>query len=92
MVPANLEVPQMVSRSSGVLPNFLCDNSKYLLGIDKEGSSGRDRECFEAAKELHIKYLQDVHNETATAVKKFFRNGIRIKRENARKLIRYGMK
>ena len=72
MVPANLEVPQMVSRSSGVLPNFLCDNSKYLLGIDKEGSSGRVRECFEAAKELHIKYLQDVHNETATAVKKFF--------------------
>ena len=55
MVPANLEVPQMVSRSSGVLPNFLCDNSKYLLGIDKEGSSGRVRECFEAARELHIK-------------------------------------
>ena len=72
MVPANLEVPQMVSRSSGVLPNFLCDNSKYLLGIDKEGSSGRVRECFESAKELHIKYLQDVHNETATVVKKFF--------------------
>ena len=54
------------------MPNFLCDNSKYLLGIDKEGSSGRVRECFEAAKELHIKYLQDVHNETATAVKNFF--------------------
>lgn len=72
MVPANLEVPQMVSRSSGVLPNFLCDNSKYLLGIDKEGSGGRVGECFEAARELHIKYLQDVHNETAVAVKNFF--------------------
>lgn len=72
MVPSNLEVPQMVSRSSGVLPNFLCDNSKYLLGIDKDGSSGRVRECFEASRELHLKYLQDVSCETADAVKEFF--------------------
>ena len=26
-------VPQMVSRSSGIKANFLCDNAKYILGI-----------------------------------------------------------
>ena len=31
-VPANLVVPEMVTRSSGVAANFLCDNSKYMLG------------------------------------------------------------
>lgn len=29
-VPRNLVVPQMVSRSSGISANFLCDNSSYL--------------------------------------------------------------
>lgn len=33
-LPKQLRVPEMVTRSSGVNPNFLCDNAKYLLGID----------------------------------------------------------
>lgn len=44
-------VPQMVTRSSGVSSNFLCDNSKYMLGFNKDGSSKRVLECFQAAKE-----------------------------------------
>ena len=38
MVPALLYVPEMVTRSSGVAANFLCDNAKYMLGIDKSGT------------------------------------------------------
>lgn len=72
-VPQNITVPQMVARSSGVSANFLCDNSKYLLGIDKDGSSGRVRECFEAAKKLHLDNLQTGHGEMAEALKAFFR-------------------
>lgn len=34
--PQNLLVPEMVTRSSGVSANFLCDNAKYLLGISQE--------------------------------------------------------
>ena len=34
-VPTSMKVPEMLTRSSGVAANFLCDNSKYLLGIDK---------------------------------------------------------
>ena len=35
-IPSLRTVPQMVSRPSGVSANFLCDNSKYILGIDAE--------------------------------------------------------
>lgn len=66
------EVPEMVSRSSGVSANFLCDNSKYMLGIDSDGSGSRIRECFEAAKKKHLSILTDVHSVAAEAVKNFF--------------------
>ena len=71
-VPKPMKVPEMVTRSSGVAANFLCDNAKYLLGIDKDGTNQRLIQCFEAAKELHLAVLQEVDNEAAQAVKKFF--------------------
>lgn len=71
-VPKALKVPEMVTRSSGVAANFLCDNSKYILGIDGEGASERTVLCFEAAKELHLKILKEVDNEETQAVRKFF--------------------
>ena len=49
-IPKTMKVPQMVTRSSGVAANFLCDNSKYLLGIDAEGTSGWIMDRFLAAK------------------------------------------
>lgn len=71
-VPKRRKVPQMVARSSGVSANFLCDNSKYLLGIDAEGSGKRVKECFKAAKEKHLSILEGVDSELAVAVRKFF--------------------
>ena len=71
-IPQMIEVPEMVSRSSGVSANFLCDNSKYLLGIDKDGTGKRILECFQAAKEKHCNLLEAINNETAVAVKNFF--------------------
>ena len=50
VLPAVKMVPEMVTRSSGISANFLCDNSKYLLGIDAQGTGKRVLECFEAAK------------------------------------------
>lgn len=70
--PAQKSVPQMVTRSSGVAANYLCDNSKYLLGIDKDGSSGRVQDCFLAAKEKHLKLLQNVDSTMANAVRTYF--------------------
>lgn len=71
-VPQPVEVPQMVSRSSGVAANLLCDNSKYILGIDKDGTGKRIMECFQAAKEKHCGLLASAHSEAAVAVKNFF--------------------
>ena len=72
LVPVYRTVPQTVSRSSGVLANFLCDNSKYILGVDTSGNGKRVQECFEASKEKHLKILKSVSGEMAEAIRNFF--------------------
>ena len=71
-LPQQIKVPEMVTRSSGVSANFLCDNSKYILGIDAEGTNQRVRDCFEAAKEKHLSLLRETEGEMAEAVRNFF--------------------
>lgn len=80
-LPQSMEVPETVSRSSGVSANFLCDNSKYILGIDAAGSGMRVLECFEAAKKKHLHILETVETDAAVAVKNFF---LRWNPENAK--------
>ncbi len=72
-VPAEIDVPQMVTRS-GIKPNsnFLCDNAKYFLGLDEKEDSQRARDCFEAAKQKHIEILQNVETPMAKAIVNFF--------------------
>lgn len=72
-IPAVRRVPQMVARSSGVAANFLCDNSKYMLGIDAKGCGGRLRECFEAAGKKHEEILAEAHGRMAEAIRGFFK-------------------
>lgn len=71
-VPQDLTVPQMVSRSSGVSANFLCDHSGYMLGIDNKGKPERSRECFEYAKKKHKDILGNISSPAARAVCRFF--------------------
>lgn len=71
-VPASLAVPEMVTRSSGVAANFLCDNSKYMLGIDAEGVNQRAIDCFQATKEKHQAILQSAHGKAAQAILGYF--------------------
>lgn len=71
-LPQQIKVPEMVTRSSGVSANFLCDNSKYILGIDKDGTNQRVLDCFEAAKEKHLSLLSGIEGEMAQAVRRFF--------------------
>ena len=74
IVPDFRTVPEMVTRSSGVSANFLCDNSKYFLGIDAQGSGTRIQECFQAARKRHLELLRGVEGEMAQAVRLFFEN------------------
>lgn len=75
--PQNLLVPEMVTRSSGVSANFLCDNAKYLLGISQENdekNKKRAEECFLAARDKHLSLLNDAEGEMAKAICLFFQN------------------
>ena len=72
LVPQQMNVPQMVVRSSGISANFLCDNSKYILGIDSTGTSQRIKECFMAARDKHRSILQDSKGRMAKAIIRYF--------------------
>ena len=70
--PRKMELPTAVTRSSGVLPNFLWDNSSYILGVDAKGKPERSRKCFEACAQLHHQLLDDVDTISSRAVRAFF--------------------
>lgn len=70
--PASLIVPEMVTRSSGVSANFLCDNSKYMLGIDVQGTNQRVIDCFQATREKHRSVLENAQGEIARAILAYF--------------------
>lgn len=65
-------VPEMVTRSSCVSANFLCDNAKYFLGIDADGTGQRVIECFQAAKARHLSILKDSESMMAKAICRYF--------------------
>lgn len=71
-LPEIKTLPEPVKRSSGVNPNFLCDNASYLLGVDQKGKPERAKKCFEAAKTLHQKILAGVDSPAAKAVLAYF--------------------
>ena len=72
LAPQPMLLPAPVKRTVGVLPNFLCDNSSYLLGVDNKGKPQRTLECFYACKALHKKLLEGVNSPAAQALLAFF--------------------
>ena len=62
-------VPDGGIRANGIKPYFLCDNQKYILGFDD-----KDSKYFSACKALHQEILENVDNDYAKAVLKFFEN------------------
>ena len=71
-ISETLCVPEMVTRSSGVSANFLCENAKYFLGIDADGTGQRVIECFQAAKARHLSILKDSESMMAKAICRYF--------------------
>lgn len=70
--PRTMRVPAHPTRASGILANFLCDNSTYLLGADAKGKPERARDCFAACAALHHQLLDDTDSPAARAVLAFF--------------------
>lgn len=71
-MPRILEVPQPVKRSVDVKPNFLCDNSTYIFGVDEKGKPERSLQCFQACRESHHELLDAVETTAAKAILNFF--------------------
>lgn len=74
LVPREMMVPMPLKRTVSVMPNFLCDNSGYLLGVDDKGRPERTKVCFEASRALHLELLDGATSEPARAVTAFFQN------------------
>lgn len=70
--PQIMRLPAPVKRTVGIVPNFLCDNASYLLGVDNKGKPQRTLECFQACKALHEELLDGVDSPAAQAVLAFF--------------------
>lgn len=70
--PQEMWVPSPVKRGSGIRPNFLCDTSSYLLGVDGKGKADRSIDCFAASKALHLHLLREVDSPIARAIVRFF--------------------
>ena len=74
LVSRMLIVPEQKGRSVGISPNFMCDNSSYVLGIDNKGKPQRVMNTFNAFKELHNTVLGSANGEAAKAILAFLNN------------------
>lgn len=70
--PQQMNLPAAVKRSCGITPNFLWDNSSYLLGVDNKGKPERSKKCFEACRKLHCELLGEIKTPGAKAIVSFF--------------------
>lgn len=72
IAPQVFEVPQPVKRSVDIKPNFLCDNSTYLFGVDGKGKPERSIQCFQASQKLHQSVLDQVDAPSAKSILRYF--------------------
>ena len=70
--PQLVKLPVPVKRAVGIIPNFLCDNSSYILGRDNKGKPERSLECFKACAARHREILAEVDHPMAKAILRFF--------------------
>lgn len=68
-------LPSHSSRTCGIKPFFLCDNSTYILGFDEKDQENheRARECFEASAKYHEDLLGNAKGMVARAILSFFK-------------------
>lgn len=74
LVAREMDVPEQIKRSSGIAPNFMCDNCSYVLGLGqkvKESKEKRLRESYESYVKLHEEILGGMEDQRAQAVLSF---------------------
>jgi CRISPR-associated protein Csd1 len=74
LVSREMNVPEQLKRAVNVAANFMCDNSKYVLGFDQKDKKERVKKAHEAFVQLHAEILGGVKDEGAASVLNFLRN------------------
>ena len=70
--PRIMTVPDRGGRSgTGLKPNFLWDNSGYVLGRDSKGNADRTRKAFESFRDFHRQMAERIDDPELAAVAKF---------------------
>lgn len=70
--PQLVKLPAQTKKTVGVVSNFLCENSSYILGRDNKGKPERSLECFKACAARHREILAEVDHPMAKAILRFF--------------------
>jgi CRISPR-associated protein Csd1 len=71
-VPVSLTVPMIAKkRSVNIEPNFMWDNTSYILGQDAKGKERRSLKCFEAFRKLHHDLGDSIRDQGMTAGLRF---------------------
>ena len=71
LLPRLVRAPQAVKRSVNISPNFLWDNTGYVLGADGKGNSARSAQAFQSFKELAHQLGDDLEDDGVRAVLAF---------------------
>jgi len=74
-VPREMNLPNQFKRSgSKAPPYFLCDNTQYILGLEKGEVTEKSLRCFKAFSEYHIQMLSPLQCPEAQAIVRFLRS------------------
>ena len=71
-VPALRMVPEMVTRSSGVSANFLCDTIRISIELMPREQASGYRNAFRQPGKRHLELLEGAESDMARAVRLFF--------------------
>lgn len=74
--PSILTVPQIPIRTVNIAPGFLCDNTKYIFGLEP-GKTKKFDKNFKAFREFGIRVLEGAAGSAARAMRLFLRRDIR---------------
>ncbi|MCL2695595.1 MAG: type I-C CRISPR-associated protein Cas8c/Csd1 [Clostridiales bacterium] len=74
LVNPQMLLPERYKRTVGVEPNYLSDNSGYVLGHDAKGNPERSAKTHTAFIELHVRLLEGVDDPGAQALLRFLRS------------------
>lgn len=72
--PKRMIVPEQVKKTSGIVSNFMCENSVYMLGISDNERPDYAARRFEEFRRFHQGLLSTANSQAAKAVVAFLEN------------------